>query len=96
MDKPACSLRGDMPTMPTEPIHLISVLVGVVLIVAGVGTLATAPWQYYGSATVTVLRILGTVGMMVIGVGIIYVAWGQEWMSTRRESRSYETSLGDD
>lgn len=72
-----------MSTLTDDPLALVGLLVGGFLIVAALGTLLTAPWQWYGSTTVTVLRILGTIGMLLIGVGLLYVAWGAEWMAKR-------------
>ena len=67
-----------------DPLTPIGVLVGVLLVVGAFGTFVTAPWQYHGSTAVTVLRIAGTIGMLLIGVGLIYVAWGASWIANRR------------
>ncbi len=67
-----------------DPLTPIGILVGAFLIVAAIGTFATAPWQYHGSTAVTVLRLVGTVGMLAVGVGLIYVAWGARWLAARR------------
>lgn len=56
-----------------EPLEPLGILVGLLLIAAGVGTLATAPWTYSGSTTVTVLRIAGTVATIAIGVGLLWL-----------------------
>ena len=73
-----------MATVTDDPLVPLGVFGGLFLILVGVGTLATAPWQYYGSTTVTVLRIAGTIGTILIGLGLIYVAWGMEWLAARR------------
>lgn len=70
----------------SDPLLPLGVLVGLFLILAGLGTLVTAPWQYHGSTAVTVLRIIGTVGTILVGVGLIYVVWGHSWLETRRSS----------
>lgn len=70
--------RGDSHLMT------IGLLVGLVLIVAGLGTLVTAPWQYHGSTTVTILRIFGTLGTILIGIGLVYLAWGEEFLARRK------------
>ena len=67
-----------------DPLTPIGILVGAFLVVAAIGTFATAPWQYHGSAAVTVLRIAGTTGMLAVGVGLIYVVWGARWLAARR------------
>lgn len=67
-----------------EPLVVVGVLVGAFLILAGGGTLVTAPWRYYGSTAVSILRIAGAVGTVLIGIGMIYLAWGQERWSARR------------
>ena len=69
---------------PTDPLLPLGIIVGLFLIGAGLGTLLTQPWQYYGSTTVTVLRVLGTVGTIAIGIGLLYVVWGAEWIASRR------------
>lgn len=73
-----------MSTWTEDPLLPLGLLVGGFLIIAGIGTLVTAPWQYHGSTTVAILRILGTIGTILIGLGLIYVAWGAEWLSARR------------
>ena len=72
-----------MSRVTEDPVMVMGVVVGVILIGAGVGTLVTAPWQYYGSSAVTVLRILGTVGTILIGLGLLYFSWGMEWLDAR-------------
>lgn len=67
-----------------DPLLSIAVVVGVILVLAGLGTLVTAPWRYYGSTAVTVLRIVGTIGTILVGIGLIYVAWGREWWAARQ------------
>ena len=67
-----------------DPLVPIGVAVGVFLILVGLGTLLTAPWQWQPSTTVTILRILGTLGTILIGVGLIYIAWGMKWIEARR------------
>lgn len=73
-----------MSSWTEDPLIPIGVLVGAFLIVAGIGTLVTAPWQQQGSTLVAVLRILGTLGMILIGIGLIYVVWGHQWFAARR------------
>lgn len=73
-----------MTTWPEDPLVPLGVLAGIVLVLGGLGTLATAPWQYYGDTTVTVLRIAGTVGTILIGLGLVYVAGGSRWLAARR------------
>lgn len=73
-----------MSTLSDDPLVPLGLLVGGFLIVAAIGTLVTAPWQWYGSTRVSVLRISGTIGMLLIGVGLIYIAWGAEWIAQRR------------
>lgn len=73
-----------MRSLPDDPLVILGVLVGGFLIAVGLGTLITAPWQYYGSTAVTVLRIIGTLGTILIGIGMIYVAWGHEWWAARK------------
>ena len=68
------------------PVVAIGIIVGVFLIVAGLGTLITAPWQYHGSQAVTVLRIVGTLGTILIGAGLVYLVWGQQWLAQRRSA----------
>lgn len=72
-----------MSTVTDDPLLPLGLLVGAFLIVAGIGTLVTAPWQYHGSQMVTILRIAGTIGMILIGIGLIYVAWGADWLAAR-------------
>ena len=72
-----------MTRLTEDPLLFGGVLVGGFLLLAGLGTLVTAPWQYYGSTGVTILRIVGTLGMILIGVGLLYVAWGVDWMAAR-------------
>lgn len=67
-----------------DPLTPLGVLVGLFLVLAAVGTLVTAPWAYSGSTTVSVLRIVGTIGTLAVGVGLVYVAWGAEYLATRR------------
>ena len=69
--------------------HLLTIglLVGLFLIVAGLGTLVTAPWQYHGSTAVTILRIVGTIGTILIGLGLVYLSWGEAFLA-RRKARS--------
>lgn len=67
-----------------DPLVPLGVLVGTFLVLAGLGTAITAPWQYYGDTRVTILRILGTIGIVLIGLGLIYVAWGATWLAERR------------
>ena len=67
-----------------DPLTPIGVLVGLFLIAVGIGTITTAPWQYQPSTTVTVLRIIGTVGTVLIGIGLIYLSWGMNWLAARR------------
>ena len=67
-----------------DPLIPIGIVVGAFLIVAGISTLVTAPWQHQGQTLVTLLRILGTIGTILIGLGLIYVVWGAQWLSTRR------------
>lgn len=69
-----------------DPLVPIGIVVGLFLVVAGIGTLITAPWQYHGSQFVTVLRILGTLGTIMIGIGLIYIVWGHGWLDNRRTS----------
>lgn len=73
-----------MATWTDDPLEPLGVLVGVFLVIAGLGTLVTAPWAYHGSTGVTILRIVGTIGTILIGLGLLYVAWGAEWVATRR------------
>ena len=73
-----------MSSWTEDPLIPIGVVVGAFLIVAGIGTLVTAPWQHQGSTLVAVLRILGTVGTILIGIGLIYVVWGHQWIAARR------------
>lgn len=72
-----------MSTLTEDPLLPLGLLVGAFLIVAGIGTLATTPWQYHDSQLVTILRIAGTIGMMLVGIGLVYVAWGAEWLASR-------------
>lgn len=73
-----------MSKWTADPLVPLGVIVGAFLILAGIGTLVTAPWQYQGSTLVTILRILGTLGTILIGLGLIYVVWGAQWLSARR------------
>lgn len=73
-----------MATWMDDPLEPLGVLVGIFLVIAGLGTLVTAPWAYYGSTGVTILRIVGTIGTILIGIGLLYVAWGAEWVAARR------------
>lgn len=73
-----------MASWTDDPLLPLGVLVGAFLVVAGLGTLITRPWIYHGSTAVTVLRIVGTIGTIAVGVGFIYVAWGAEWVAARR------------
>lgn len=82
--KPVDPEWAAMTAWTDDPLLPLGVLVGAFLVIAGLGTVVTAPWQYYGSTIVTVLRILGTVGTILIGVGLIYVAWGATWLAERR------------
>ncbi len=72
-----------MTRWTTDPLVPLGVLVGAFLVLAGVGTLVTAPWEYYGSTGVTVLRLVGTVGMILVGIGLVYDAWGTDWRAVR-------------
>lgn len=67
-----------------DPLLVAGVLVGVFLVLAGAGTLITAPWQYYGNTAVTGLRIVGAIGTVLIGIGLVYLAWGHEWWQARQ------------
>ena len=67
-----------------DPLVPLGIATGLFLIAAAVGTLVTQPWQYHGSTAVTILRIVGTIGTLLVGIGLIYVAWGHEWRSARR------------
>ena len=62
---------------------LIGIIVGLFLIAAGLGTVVTAPWQYQASLVVAGLRIIGTIGTILIGLGLIYVVWGHAWLTAR-------------
>lgn len=73
-----------MSSFPDDPLFPLGALVGAFLILAGIGTLVTAPWQYYGSTAVTVLRVAGTLGTILVGIGLIYVAFGADWLAARR------------
>ena len=57
----------------TDPLEPIGILAGVLLIVVGIGTLVTAPWTHSASALVPILRILGTIATIFVGVALLYV-----------------------
>lgn len=84
--KPAAPEPTDMTRWPADPLVPLGVLVGLFLIAVGVGTLVTAPWQYYGSQAVTILRIIGTIGTILIGIALIYVVWVHDWLAARRSA----------
>ena len=84
--KPVRQKQLVMSRLTDDPLTPLGVLVGLFLILVGVGTIVTAPWQYQPSTTVTVLRIIGTVGTILIGIGMIYIAWGMNWLAARRAS----------
>lgn len=75
-----------MASLTNDPLVPLGIVVGLFLVAAGLGTLITAPWQYHGSQAVTVLRIAGTVGTILIGIGLIYLVWAQDWLARRRSS----------
>lgn len=73
-----------MAAFVDDPLVPLGAAAGLFLVVVALGTLITAPWQYHGSTTVSVLRITGSVATLLLGVGLVYVAWGADWLDARR------------
>lgn len=53
-------------------LDVVGVAAGAFLVLAGLGSLAGSPWQYAGSAAVTVSIVVGSVAAIAIGAGL---AW---------------------
>lgn len=57
-----------------DDLDLFGTLVGVLLALVGLGTLAGTPWTHSGGAVVTVFQLLGAVGTVALGVALVWLA----------------------
>jgi drug/metabolite transporter (DMT)-like permease len=61
-----------------QPLRPLGVTVGVLLVVATLATVVSAPWQTHASMATVIIQLLAALAMGVIGVGLAYVSWAAE------------------
>lgn len=72
--------RGDASCMQqvfADSLDAYGVLVAAFLVLVGLGTLVGMPWQYSGSALVTVLQVFGALATIGVGVALGWLAHTQ-------------------
>jgi len=61
-----------------QPLRPLGVTVGVLLVVATLAAVVSAPWQTHASMATVIIQLLAAVLMAVIGVGLAYISWTAE------------------
>lgn len=58
-----------------DRLEVLGIGAGAFLVLVGLGTIAGTPWTVKGDLLASILQIVGVLGMMAIGVGLIYLSW---------------------
>ena len=56
-----------------DDLESIGIVAGVLLVGIGLGTLVGTPWTYSNSAIVAVASVVGTIALIGIGIGLIWL-----------------------
>ncbi|QSG13230.1 putative membrane protein [Halapricum desulfuricans] len=57
----------------SDRLELFGTLVGALLVLMGLGTIAGMPWQTNGSLAVSVLQLLGVLATIAVGAGLVWL-----------------------
>lgn len=55
-----------------EPLDWLGIPLGIILAAVGVMTLVGMPWQYANSTVVTIAQAIGSVLLLLVGLGLSY------------------------
>jgi uncharacterized membrane protein len=64
---------NDLEDRFADRLELLGVATGVFLVAVALGTVAGTPWATSGSTAVSIVQLLGVLGMVAIGVSLAWL-----------------------
>lgn len=60
-----------------DRLEVLGLAVGAFLVLAGIGTVLGAPWQYRASTLAAVVQVVGALGTAAVGAGLVWLVQTQ-------------------
>ena len=58
-----------------DPLEPLGIAAGAFLLLAGLATVAGAPWTVHASIVSAVIQVVGALLMALVGAGLVFISW---------------------